>query len=365
MQKRILFFGKVPPPYIGPAVATEKILNSDLKNRYNLIHFDTSHHHEISELGKIKLKNIYFPFVLYLRLVFIIIRKKPDIVYIPSQQTTIGYLRDIPFFIITKFFGIKLVCHLRGGYFLNWYNECSFFMKYIIRKIQKMIDAQIVLGRNLRKLYEPFMDVNKIFVVPNGGHYDYSKSPNIKKNQIDILFLGNFIRSKGIIDFIKAGLMLPPKYHKFIKMQMAGNWRDCKTEIQDLLIDNSDFPILNLGPINGQEKNNILVNSDIFVFPTFYRNEGHPWVIVEAMAAGLPIISTDRGAIIESVIDGYNGFIVEPNNTAQISKKLELLIRDKKLRIEMGKNSRKMYENNFTENKIVENFSNVFDSLDS
>ncbi len=363
MKKRILFFGKIPPPYIGPAVATEKILNSELKNRYELIHFNISHHHDINDLGKIRLKNIYFPFVLYFRLILMIIREKPDIVYIPSQQTTIGYLRDIPFFIITKFFGVKLVCHLRGGYFLNWYNECNYFMKYIIRKIQKMIDAQIVLGKNLRKLYEPFMDANKIFVVPNGGYYDYSKSPHTEKDQINILFLGNLIRSKGIVDFIKAGLMLPQKFHKLIKMQMAGNWMDCKEEIEQLLKENSKFPLYYLGPTDGQDKNDILVNSDIFIFPTFYRNEGHPWVIVEAMAAGLPIISTDRGAIIESVIDGYNGFIIEPNNPAQISEKLELLIKDKKLRIEMGKNSRNMYEANFTEDNLVNNFSYVFDSI--
>ena len=55
------------------------------------------------------------------------------IVYIPGQQTTIAYLRDIPFFIIIKLFRKKLVCHLRGGYFLKFYEECNSVMKAIIK----------------------------------------------------------------------------------------------------------------------------------------------------------------------------------------------------------------------------------------
>ena len=53
-----------------------------------------------------------------------------------------------------------------------------------------------------------------------------------------------------------------------------------------------DININDLGPTKGEEKFKVLSSADIFVFPTFYRNEGHPWVIVEALASGLPIIST-------------------------------------------------------------------------
>jgi len=59
-----------------------------------------------------------------------------------------------------------------------------------------------------------------------------------------------------------------------------------------------------VGPVVGTQKFELLSSSDIFVFPTYYPPEGHPWVIVEALAAGLPIISTDQGAITESVFHG-------------------------------------------------------------
>ena len=106
-----------------------------------------------------------------------------------------------------------------------------------------------------------------------------------------------------------------------------------------------------------------MVNADIFIFPTYYRNEGHPWVIVEALAAGLPIISTDKGAIIESVIDGYNGYIVKPKSPNQITEKIIKLMNDKNLRDQMSANNLNIYNKKLTEKKLVDNFSSVFDEV--
>ena len=99
------------------------------------------------------------------------------------------------------------------------------------------------------------------------------------------------------------------------------------------------------------------------MFPTFYRNEGHPWVIVEAMAAGLPIISTDHAAISESVITGVNGYLVEKKNVEQVAEKIKILAADKSLRDKMGAASKKMYLDNFTEDKMIERMKNVFISV--
>lgn len=363
MKKTILFFGKVPPPYIGPAIATRIILNSNLNDFYKIFHFNTSHHRNFKDLGKFSFTNIITPFILYFRLIYNIILKQPDIIYIPSQQTTIAYLRDIPFFILTKLFRVKLVCHLRGGYFLEFYNESNIIMKFVINNVQKLVDAQIVLGYNLINLYKPFMPIKKIYVVPNGGDYDYELKKNNNRNKINILFLGNLIREKGIIDFLDSRNYFPKEFLNNILYQFAGNHNDCKDEIDNFITGASDTQIKYYGPVSGEQKLKLLSEADIFVFPTFYRNEGHPWVIVEALAAGLPIISTDRGAILESVIDGYNGFIVEPNNPKEISIKILNLINDKDLRIKMGKNSLSLYKKKYTQANLINNLKNVFDNV--
>jgi glycosyltransferase involved in cell wall biosynthesis len=363
MKKTILIFGKVPPPYIGPAVATEIILESDLKNVYNLVHFDTSHHKTFDQLGKLSFKNLFYPFILYFRLVIYITRYSPDIVYIPSQQTTIAFLRDIPFFILTKIFRKKLVCHLRGGYFLKFFKECNVLMKLIIKTAQKCVDAQIVLGNNLISIYEKFMSADKIFVVPNGRDFNFDENIKSDKDKINILFLGNLIEEKGIIDFINAAIKILEKGIYNVSFQFAGNHYNCKEKIQNLISSIGNLDIVDIGHVQGKIKTMLLQNADIFVFPTYYRNEGHPWVIVEALAAGLPIISTDWGAISESVIDGSNGFIVEPKNVDALSLKIEQLLNDEMLRVKMGRNSKSIYEKKFTQKSLVKNFKHVFDTI--
>ena len=81
------------------------------------------------------------------------------------------------------------------------------------------------------------------------------------------------------------------------------------------------------------------------------------------MAAGLPIISTDQGAITESVIDGVNGFIVEKQNPQQIAEKIKFLIENPELKKKMGKESRRRYEENFTEEKMVERLTQAFNAV--
>jgi glycosyltransferase involved in cell wall biosynthesis len=78
------------------------------------------------------------------------------------------------------------------------------------------------------------------------------------------------------------------------------------------------------------------------------------------MHCGLPIISTKNcGAIEETVIDGYNGILVEKRNVKQLVNAIELLTKDEQLRKRMGKNSRKLYEENFTPEKHLSKFKAI------
>lgn len=69
------------------------------------------------------------------------------------------------------------------------------------------------------------------------------------------------------------------------------------------------------------------------------------------MASSLPVISTDQGAIIESVIDGLNGFIVKSKSPEEIAIKIQILTNDENLRNSMSRKSRELYESNLLKRK--------------
>ncbi len=360
---KVIFHGNLPPPYIGPNVATEIIVNSKLKDEFELIHHDLTDPRDIGTLGKLDFMNFYLAFKHYAQLFFMCIKHKPDLVYVPAGQTTVGYGRDAGFILIAKLFGIKVLTHLRGGYFKNWYNESGKLTKAFVRFVHKKVDGQIVLGNNLRPLFNWLIPDSKIYVIPNGGTFKVKHDVR-NHEKVTVLFLGNYIKTKGVLEVLYASEEVCKKFPN-VQFAFAGEWRDeeTKTAFNDFVSKHPELPIINHGTVKGEQKFNILNDADIFVFPSYYRNEGHPWVIVEAMAAGLPVISTDHAAISESVIEGVNGYLVEKKSVEQVADRIMKLAADKNLRDKMGSESRRLYLENLTEEKMVERMGKVWRSV--
>ena len=349
---------------MGPSLATEIILNSKLGNKFDLIHLDTSDHRDLKTLGVFDFKNIYIAFKNYLFLFWYIIRYWPALIYVPISQTTVGYFRDAIFIFISKLFGRRVICHLRGGNFKNWYDSSGLMIQRFVRIVHSIVDGQIVLGEKLKFLFDGIISKEKLSVVPNGRDFEFDFDRKEQLNNVRILFLSNFMREKGILDVLYA-IPYVYSYNQDIEFIFAGNWRDeaTKQEFESFIDENPNMKVTMYGPILGQSKFDLLFSSGIFVFPTYYPPEGHPWVIVEAMAAGLPIVSTDQGAITESVKDKINGFIIDKKDPKQLAEKIIFLIENPELRNKMGKESRRLYLENFTEAKMIERFTNAFNTV--
>jgi glycosyltransferase involved in cell wall biosynthesis len=360
MKPRVLFLGPVPPPHMGPSLATVVILDSRLREEFELIHLDTSDPRELDTLGAIDFRNIWLALKFYVQMIVAIVRHRPALVYIPVAQTTLGYLKDSGFILIGKLLGRRVVCHLRGGNFGNWLAGASGATRLYVRLVHGLVDGQIVLGECLRGLFTPLLPASRIHVVPNGKDIHYDAAPP-RGATVRVLYLGNMVRSKGVLDLLHA----TPAIHAAcpdVEFLCGGGWEDpvVRAEVEAFLAAHPELPIHWLGLIQGAEKNRAIRSADLFVFPTWYPPEGHPWVVVEAMAAGLPVISTDQGAIVESVVDGVNGYIVAKRNPAAIAARVIELVRDAGRRSAMGAASLRLYQEKFTEARMVENMARAF-----
>lgn len=356
----ILLLGKLPPPYMGPAIATKIILNSKLNNEFKLIHFNTKINQSISGIGKLSLSKMLNMLSLYLNYNKALANSKPEVVLIPISQTTIGFLKDAVFILLAKSKGRKVVIQLRGSNLLNWFKTTYGFTKRFVERYIKKSDGAIVLGPNLKYLFEPFLDAQKIFVVPNGANFNTEfESENHEK--IRVLYLANFIESKGFFDVLRAIKMIQETEANF-EFIAAGSWmqESFRTKCESFISANN-LSIKFQGSVDEKGKAELLSKADIFLF-TPNEPEGHPWVLVEASAFSLPIISTDQGAIINNVEDQKNGFIVSEHSPVQIVDRL-LKLQDDSLREQMGKASRLIYQEKFTEDIMVENLSVMFRSV--
>lgn len=364
MLNRIIILGKLPPPYYGPAIATNIILKSALNDEFELIHVDTRLNTEMQTMGKFSFSKSIRLFSISIDFIKKINRVEDGIVLIPFSQSN-GFIKDYLFYILAKWFNKKVILHLRGSAILEWYNNTNTVMKSIYRSMVTGSDAAIVLGEKLKYLFEPFMPEEKIHVVPNGANYPMLENiKRVPKSKVRILYFANLQESKGVGDLIDAINLLETKIFEVIEVNICGSWI-AKSEFMNSIK-------IKINQLNGrikifdakweEAKFEQFRESDIFIFPP-NKPEGHPWVIVEALAAGLPIISTDQGAITESVIDNHNGYIVPSASPSNLAAAIKKLVLNPELRLSMGENSRNHYLENFTENNLVENFSRVFNSV--
>jgi glycosyltransferase involved in cell wall biosynthesis len=256
----------------------------------------------------------------------------------------------------------KIVVHLHRGMVFRdtFYRLSNFVVMAFIRVVLTKVDTGIVLGHSVTGAIDGF--VKTIKVVPNGIPVEKREIVTKGKNEITLIgYLGNFLKTKGIIDFVlsvKKVVQECPNVH-FI---MAGAWdhneENTKEDILRYIAENNLATYIDiLGPIYGQEKIKFFQQLDIFVFPSW--DEGMPLVILEAMNYGLPVISTKNvGTISEVVLDGVTGILIEKNNIEECTQAMKRLIRDKSLRHRLGEAG---YNRLVTEYSIDRNIEKVID----
>jgi len=358
-KSKVIIVGKLPPPFIGPAVATNIILNSKLRNDFELLHLNTTVNKTVEEFGKGKFSKVGKNITIYKKLVRLLRKEKPDLILIPISQTTLGFLKDAVFILIASLFPCKVLLQLRGSNFKNWMKSANSVTRLFVRFCFNRTQGIIVLGNNLRHLFEDYYSSEKIFVVPNGCDITIPER-NLESEKVQLLYFANFLPSKGIKELIEAIIILKNKGMVQFELSAVGAWDNetYKSECMEL-VQSNQLPIQFSMPKSGDEKWQVFANSDVFIF-TPNMPEGHPWVLVEAMSAGLPIISTNQGAIIESVQDNVNGFIVPAKSPQEIANKLSELIHNEQLRETFKANSRQLYLEKFTEETMVENLQRTF-----
>ncbi len=100
---------------------------------------------------------------------------------------------------------------------------------------------------------------------------------------------------------------------------------------------------------------------DLFVLPS--AKEGFPYVILEAMSAGLPIVATSVGAIPEMITDKKSGLLVPPKNPEELGAKIETVMKNGDLRASLGREAETEFKQKFSKEKMAEKTKQLYNSL--
>jgi glycosyltransferase involved in cell wall biosynthesis len=158
---------------------------------------------------------------------------------------------------------------------------------------------------------------------------------------------------------LKACRILKEKFSLNFKCDFYGNFLTCNTSAEDAKKMNKEKfneiitkmglenEVAYCGFLSAENKPSVLKNSDVLVLPTYYPGEGQPICIIEALASGMPVISTPLAGIPEQVIDSYNGFLVTPQDVPKLADRIYELASDRKKYIKFAKNALRHYHEHF------------------
>ena len=166
------------------------------------------------------------------------------------------------------------------------------------------------------------------------------------------------VEAKGVRDLIRAFAALHEE-HPTIRLQIAGSGPERGPLLKEAGSRGMEQFVRFLGWRN--DLRDLLNTWDIFVLPSY--DEGLPIAILEAMAEGLPVISTNVGGIPEVVEHEGTGYLVEPGNSIELCAALRKLIQSPSLRSHLGQAGRTRVEARFSIKKMVADVSEIYERV--
>ncbi|MBV5329408.1 MAG: glycosyltransferase family 4 protein [Chlorobium sp.] len=185
----------------------------------------------------------------------------------------------------------------------------------------------------------------------------WQKCRGVDTTTLRLLFVGRVVREKGVFELFAAFEKIL-RDSRQISLTIAGDGPDL-AELKKL---NERLPpgaVQFLGFVTGDILKAAYQNADVLLLPSYH--EGFPYVVIEAMRAGLPIVSTSSGALETLIQDGVTGFKVLPQDADSIVNALGKLIEDRALLAEMSSNCQKYFQENLSRSAAEKYYSQLLD----
>ena len=344
-MKKVLIIGPFPNPISGVSIANkvvEEILNADLN--FTVEKINTSYPIFDEQIGEFSIQKFFF----YLRINSSFFKVlKNNIIYITPGQTFFGVLKYALFIVAASALRKELIIHVHGNYLGKEYQSLKGFKRVLFYFLVSRFTKGIVLSNSLKHNLTPFLEDKNIFSLPNFAQdYLYKEDKKFVKDELRIFYLSNLMKEKGIFCLLNA-LKNLEKNNIIYKAKIAGNIdQKYSKEILNLFTElkNAEY----IGVVNGDDKKNLLEWGNVFVLPTFYKMEGQPISILEAMATTNLVVTTNHAGISDVFQDKINGYFVEKNNENSIQKILSYLAANKSELKKIAEYNKTFFLNNFT-----------------
>jgi len=363
-QIKILYFIQLPPPVHGVSTINDFIYHNALINENIDKHLvEIKFSNELTELRKTTFRKIIHFFRIRKQLRDAIRQTGPDYVYFSIMPVGKGFWRDLAFVRQIRNQGVKIIYHLHNRGIEKHAGNLIFRKLYqyiyqdsIIIHLSDSLMQKEIGGLNLKS------SLTK--VIPNGVPIVELAQMGEEESITRILFLSNLFPDKGMFDLLQIMKILQDK-RMDARLHIVGEFmRNGYRKRFIKMIDKYGLneSVFLMGSKFGDEKWKVYQDSDIFLFPTRFKQESLPLVILEAMQFGLPVIASRIGAIPEIINHGENGFTFDPSDHEGFAGVISELIDQKEILHRVGMAARQKFLENYTTVHLEKNIKDLYEN---
>lgn len=375
---KLLVFAHVPPPHHGQSYMVKLMLDGFGGDQRRKTRGKSPSHHgiecyhvnvrlskQLEDIGDLRLSKLFLLFLYCFKAIWFRFRYGVEnLYYVPAPGKTSALVRDWLVMLMCRPFYKRVILHWHAAGLAKWLETCTQMRsRSLTYRLMKNIDLSVVLSNYNRADAEKLFP-RKIAIVSNGipdpcPDFEQEILPQRQARLaarcrllsgqslapdeqaraggdpqiVRVLYLAHCTREKGAFDAM-AGVALANQYlaaqHSplSLRLTVTGSFvtPGDRAEFEALMKQGGIAQCVHYaGFVSGEQKSKLLRTADLFCFPTFYPNENQPVNLIEAMAHGLPVLTTRWRSLPELFPADYPG-LVEVRSTEQIARALLRLI---------------------------------------
>lgn len=348
-QRTVLFVAPIPPPVHGAAYAMQFILTGRVAERFRLRHVDSRFADDVGSLQKFSLDKVFRLCRYSGQIARHSLFGGVDGVVLTPTFYFKPFLKDAVFIWLCRLLGRRVTAWIHMDFRAMKFDSLPRWGRWFVKTTLRQCHRVVVPADGLIPFMPDWIDKSRLSAVPNGlpDHPPFAR-PDRADRPLRVLYLSNIEDNKGWRTFLEAARAVGREYpsvefvlHGAAMLGVTDD--DVRIEIAR---DDLGGRLRWLGPAIGDAKWQAFGSADVFCFPSWH--EAFPLSILEAMCAGLPIVTSDVGAVADAVVDDEGGIIVPPRDCAALADGLRRLLADAGLRERMGAFNRARWEAQYT-----------------
>ncbi len=343
----------------GVSTHLAQMFSSSLSADFRLIHFLTGSGGRRENRRRKLWRAINSP----VQLVAATARHRPRIMHINSAPDPKAFWRDAVYLVLAKSMGRQAILEMHGSHLPTAYGGRSRVRQAAIRGILRLANRIVLVSESDFVAYQNYDPHLSAVIIPNAVEVPAvtpPRKPVSDDASLKLIYIGRLVRAKGVFEAVEAVRLLQAR-NIHVRLDLVGAGPDSE-ELRRSIVDAGVQDRVQVsGPQHGADKERVLEESDVLVFPTY--REGLPYALLESMAAGTVPVTCSVGGIPDVLSKCECGIVVPPRDPSAVAEAVHRLHRDREMARALSEAAHRVVVEHYQVSRMASDFRRLYERM--